>query len=90
MCARKETDDASSSFNLRIDIFAGIGGSQTDSESVRESKDSEAFWNIFFSPIGKFGLSFAVFFNENLETLLGVGTILSVKNSFNIGGNFWF
>jgi len=88
--ARKETNDASSFFDLSIDIFAGIGGAETLSERFREGKDLQTFWDIFFGPSGESWLGIGVFFDESFETLIGVRAVVCVENGFDFGGYNWF
>ena len=88
--AWEKTDDASSFFDLTIDIFAGVGCAKTDSESRMQGENGEAFWEIFFGPSGELWLGFGVGFDEVSQAEVGVGAVFGIEDGFDVGGDLGF
>jgi hypothetical protein len=72
LLAGKEADDSGASFNLAVEGFAGIGGSQFSAIRLGQIKDRKAFGNVFLGPCNKLGLLVALGLKEYAQPFFGL------------------
>lgn len=87
LLAGKETDDTGASFDLAVEGFAGIGGSQFSAIRLGQIKDCKAFGNVFLSPCNKLGLFVSPSLKKNAQPFLGLWTRLGVEDGGDLRRN---
>ena len=85
--AGEEADDAGAAFDLAVEGFAGVGGSQFPAVCLGQVEDGEALGEVFFSPGGELGLFLAPCFEEDAEAFFGVGAGFGVEDGGDLGGD---
>ena len=64
MLVGEESYDSRAPFDLAIVGFTGVGSSSFCAMSRGETEDSEAFWEVDFSPLGELGLGLRIALDE--------------------------
>ena len=83
----EESRDSSPAFELHVDPFEGIGGSEAALMGLWEVKDGEAHGEILLHPGCKFGMGGGVAGDERLESGLGSGQIRAVEDGADVMGD---
>lgn len=85
--AWEEPDDAGAAFDLAVEGFGGVGGSQFPAMGLGQIEDGEALGEVFLGPGDEPGLFLAPGFEEDAQALLGVGAGFGVEDGGDLGGD---